>query len=205
WYADGEHEPRRGEGGDDPEDTNPPPAHPADVVPSVVVVVVRGGHLAVPANDPGQDDDERRGCQPHEDHGDRARRETAAQAQLGRRLEPGTGQSEGGDAGPGIADEVGVEAGEHRCTRGEEGDDGQTCTRPPEECLKREGRDRTRTGGRGRHEYHGPRVSVEGERPDDAAAEQRQRDRKSTRLNSSHVSISYAVFCLKKKNKRQTA
>src|SRR5699024_12393376 len=28
------------------------------------------------------------------------------------------------------------------------------------------------------------------------------RDRKSTRLNSSHVSISYAVFCLKKKNKR---
>src|SRR5437868_7969092 len=29
-----------------------------------------------------------------------------------------------------------------------------------------------------------------------------QRDRKSTRLNSSHVSISYAVFCLKKKKKR---
>src|SRR5437868_12739952 len=28
---------------------------------------------------------------------------------------------------------------------------------------------------------------------------QRSRDRKSTRLNSSHVSISYAVFCLKKK------
>src|SRR5699024_12822300 len=27
------------------------------------------------------------------------------------------------------------------------------------------------------------------------------RDRKSTRLNSSHVSISYAVFCLKKKNR----
>src|SRR5699024_12479837 len=27
-------------------------------------------------------------------------------------------------------------------------------------------------------------------------------DRKSTRLNSSHVSISYAVFCLKKKNKK---
>src|SRR5438067_8257823 len=31
--------------------------------------------------------------------------------------------------------------------------------------------------------------------------ERRKRDRKSTRLNSSHVSISYAVFCLKKKNK----
>src|SRR5438067_13769681 len=29
-----------------------------------------------------------------------------------------------------------------------------------------------------------------------------QRDRKSTRLNSSHVSISYAVFCLKKKKKK---
>src|SRR5690625_5617578 len=27
-------------------------------------------------------------------------------------------------------------------------------------------------------------------------------DRKSTRLNSSHVAISYAVFCLKKKTKR---
>src|SRR3712207_8073647 len=29
----------------------------------------------------------------------------------------------------------------------------------------------------------------------------RARDRKSTRLNSSHANISYAVFCLKKKNK----
>src|SRR5690348_18019311 len=29
----------------------------------------------------------------------------------------------------------------------------------------------------------------------------RDRDRKSTRLNSSHPSISYAVFCLKKKKK----
>src|SRR5690606_17866721 len=30
----------------------------------------------------------------------------------------------------------------------------------------------------------------------------RPQDRKSTRLNSSHVKISYAVFCLKKKNKK---
>src|SRR5438477_4932580 len=30
-----------------------------------------------------------------------------------------------------------------------------------------------------------------------------QRDRKSTRLNSSHMSISYAVFCLKKKKKKR--
>src|SRR2546426_9245791 len=30
-----------------------------------------------------------------------------------------------------------------------------------------------------------------------------QRDRKSTRLNSSHLVISYAVFCLKKKKKKK--
>src|SRR5437667_5384327 len=30
-----------------------------------------------------------------------------------------------------------------------------------------------------------------------------KRDRKSTRLNSSHITISYAVFCLKKKNQRK--
>src|SRR5690242_21018208 len=32
----------------------------------------------------------------------------------------------------------------------------------------------------------------------------RPEDRKSTRLNSSHMSISYAVFCLKKKTKQHT-
>src|SRR5690349_23798848 len=32
----------------------------------------------------------------------------------------------------------------------------------------------------------------------------RPRDRKSTRLNSSHVEISYAVFCLKKKKPHST-
>src|SRR2546426_2231400 len=31
------------------------------------------------------------------------------------------------------------------------------------------------------------------------------RDRKSTRLNSSHLVISYAVFCLKKKNRSVTS
>src|SRR3712207_8826962 len=41
-----------------------------------------------------------------------------------------------------------------------------------------------------------------------AAAQRRRRlgpaqDRKSTRLNSSHANISYAVFCLKKKKKKQ--
>src|SRR3712207_7329059 len=33
----------------------------------------------------------------------------------------------------------------------------------------------------------------------------RERDRKSTRLNSSHANISYAVFCLKKKKKLQSS
>src|SRR5256884_4548624 len=33
---------------------------------------------------------------------------------------------------------------------------------------------------------------------------QHRRDRKSTRLNSSHGYISYAVFCLKKKKKQKT-
>src|SRR5689334_24490130 len=37
--------------------------------------------------------------------------------------------------------------------------------------------------------------------PDQPCRGRRRRDRKSTRLNSSHSSISYAVFCLKKKKK----
>src|SRR3712207_7851412 len=36
--------------------------------------------------------------------------------------------------------------------------------------------------------------------PKGAEGGDRLRDRKSTRLNSSHANISYAVFCLKKKN-----
>src|SRR5438270_6548759 len=42
-------------------------------------------------------------------------------------------------------------------------------------------------GGRRHKNRHGP-----------------DRDRKSTRLNSSHSQISYAVFCLKKKRSRET-
>src|SRR3989449_6411734 len=41
--------------------------------------------------------------------------------------------------------------------------------------------------------------------PQDARRRRLQGDRKSTRLNSSHGYISYAVFCLKKKNKSSTA
>src|SRR5204863_3210292 len=39
--------------------------------------------------------------------------------------------------------------------------------------------------------------------PARAAPPRGRRDRKSTRLNSSHVEISYAVFCLKKKKKKK--
>src|SRR5215208_7809131 len=46
--------------------------------------------------------------------------------------------------------------------------------------------------GRGRADAHGARGVP-------ARRRGRLRDRKSTRLNSSHVAISYAVFCLKKK------
>src|SRR5690242_21155277 len=49
---------------------------------------------------------------------------------------------------------------------------------------------------RGRHQ-RGARERVGGQ-PRDSRL-----DRKSTRLNSSHMSISYAVFCLKKKKKKK--
>src|SRR3712207_7612045 len=42
------------------------------------------------------------------------------------------------------------------------------------------------------------RVDAPGRAGDEAV----EADRKSTRLNSSHANISYAVFCLKKKNTR---
>src|SRR5436305_10974884 len=45
------------------------------------------------------------------------------------------------------------------------------------------------------HELQAPRRAS----PDGACVQDVGKDRKSTRLNSSHVRISYAVFCLKKK------
>src|SRR5690242_21773880 len=44
-----------------------------------------------------------------------------------------------------------------------------------------------------------PRVPREEDERPGALQRCRAQDRKSTRLNSSHMSISYAVFCLKKK------
>src|SRR3712207_7346554 len=51
---------------------------------------------------------------------------------------------------------------------------------------------------------HRPRAPYGSADPDQAvrvAADDEHEDRKSTRLNSSHANISYAVFCLKKKKK----
>src|SRR3712207_7617216 len=49
-------------------------------------------------------------------------------------------------------------------------------------------------------EYQGRRGHHHRRAPEEAAREEPRQDRKSTRLNSSHANISYAVFCLKKKN-----
>src|SRR5688572_31994105 len=46
------------------------------------------------------------------------------------------------------------------------------------------------------------RLPLGGRRAADAAPERDARDRKSTRLNSSHSQISYAGFCLEKKTTR---
>src|SRR3712207_6942225 len=46
-----------------------------------------------------------------------------------------------------------------------------------------------------------PGAVASGQRAESPALPKRERDRKSTRLNSSHANISYAVFCLKKKKK----
>src|SRR5207244_12132496 len=50
--------------------------------------------------------------------------------------------------------------------------------------------------------YRGPRHLVVADQG--LRRRQGRGDRKSTRLNSSHQIISYAVFCLKKKNKKET-
>src|SRR2546426_8671726 len=49
-----------------------------------------------------------------------------------------------------------------------------------------------------------PRIPVCSVREWVAGVERLIQDRKSTRLNSSHLVISYAVFCLKKKKKKDT-
>src|SRR5439155_5935770 len=60
-------------------------------------------------------------------------------------------------------------------------------------------------GGHGRSETgDGSAVGARYRRHPDQGGVRYLADRKSTRLNSSHVAISYAVFCLKKKKPRAT-
>src|SRR3712207_7549107 len=60
-----------------------------------------------------------------------------------------------------------------------------------------------RLGGRRvEHDVHQPTGGTRLEQCDGGGCV--RRDRKSTRLNSSHANISYAVFCLKKKKKKTT-
>src|SRR5437660_9589657 len=76
-----------------------------------------------------------------------------------------------------------------------------TLFRSPDERLRwddlhRPGRHREgQAGRRGGEALRARRIAGRGREPDRA-------DRKSTRLNSSHVAISYAVFCLKKKKQK---
>src|SRR2546426_3308538 len=55
----------------------------------------------------------------------------------------------------------------------------------------------------GRRRWRCAPSSLETSRGTASPSAARGRDRKSTRLNSSHLVISYAVFCLKKKKKKQ--
>src|SRR5690606_41467490 len=59
-------------------------------------------------------------------------------------------------------------------------------------------------GARERHRHRPMAHSLPPAARHDQQQARGQRDRKSTRLNSSHVKISYAVFCLKKKNKHNS-
>src|SRR5207245_3553985 len=61
------------------------------------------------------------------------------------------------------------------------------------------------TSARGNHACSHAACCHSSRRPSIQLHEWQQADRKSTRLNSSHGSISYAVFCLKKKKKKKAA
>src|SRR3712207_9067918 len=77
----------------------------------------------------------------------------------------------------------------------------------PYTTLFRSPEGRARGRGRDGHGHAWPRHELRPRERDLRRQRDRLRvhgDRKSTRLNSSHANISYAVFCLKKKNKTKT-
>src|SRR5438034_7834743 len=75
--------------------------------------------------------------------------------------------------------------------------------RAREDAHRDRGRNRFRVSRRGHRLLPGDLSGVLAARGGHLAARCPRRDRKSTRLNSSHTVISYAVFCLKKKKKRE--
>src|SRR5690606_41676374 len=80
------------------------------------------------------------------------------------------------------------------CDRGQVADPGDRGHSFPAEVRVRGDRGRVRGGAGETGQHQEVRRSGQGDRAGG--------DRKSTRLNSSHVKISYAVFCLKKKKKK---
>src|SRR5437667_2746362 len=62
---------------------------------------------------------------------------------------------------------------------------------------------RSRAGAPARRRARRVRAAARGAGLRARRSGRRREDRKSTRLNSSHITISYAVFCLKKKKKKQ--
>src|SRR5436190_13866923 len=73
----------------------------------------------------------------------------------------------------------------------------------PYTTLFRSPRSRSQSRAAARSVCSTPRAPLRG-RASRRSRRARRTDRKSTRLNSSHTVISYAVFCLKKKNKKKT-
>src|SRR5438876_5404750 len=74
----------------------------------------------------------------------------------------------------------------------------------PYTTLFRSGDPRDRRGDRAARRGAGAGGGVRTENAERGSRNAEQPDRKSTRLNSSHPSISYAVFCLKKKKKHRS-
>src|SRR2546430_13534734 len=73
--------------------------------------------------------------------------------------------------------------------------------RSPEDAVQEREHRRVRAKSQREREHHAPGKARLAAQRTKRPPEIIHRDRKSTRLNSSHSQISYAVFCLKKKKK----